>query len=145
MSAITILGFSDYAEPSQRLASELGARHALIDVHRFPDGESKITMPPALAGHLVFCRSLDHPNDKLIELLLAARTARASGATTLTLVAPYLCYMRQDIAFHPGEAISQRIVGRMLADMFDNTSQWTRTCTGSPVWKRRCRRAMPLR
>jgi ribose-phosphate pyrophosphokinase len=120
MHAITVLGFPDYAEPSQRLGALLGARQALVGVHRFPDGESRVTLPPALAGHLVFCRSLDRPNDKLIELLLAARTARDSGATTLTLVAPYLCYMRQDIAFHPGEAISQRIIGRMLADMFDN-------------------------
>ena len=38
----------------------------------------------------------------------------------MTLVAPYLCYMRQDKAFHPGEAVSQRIIGRFLADLFDN-------------------------
>jgi ribose-phosphate pyrophosphokinase len=50
---------------------------------------------------------------------LAARTARALGAQHLTLVAPYLAYMRQDIAFTPGEAVSQRIVGRFLADLFD--------------------------
>jgi hypothetical protein len=37
----------------------------------------------------------------------------------LTLVAPYLAYMRQDIAFHPGEAVSQRIVGPFLASLFD--------------------------
>jgi ribose-phosphate pyrophosphokinase len=28
--------------------------------------------------------------------------------------------MRQDTAFHPGEAVSQRIVGRFLADLFDS-------------------------
>ena len=27
--------------------------------------------------------------------------------------------MRQDIAFHPGEAVSQQIVGRFLAELFD--------------------------
>ncbi len=32
---------------------------------------------------------------------------------------PYLAYMRQDIAFHPGEAISQRIIGALLAQTFD--------------------------
>jgi len=30
-----------------------------------------------------------------------------------------LAYMRQDIAFHPGEAVSQRIVGPFLASLFD--------------------------
>jgi ribose-phosphate pyrophosphokinase len=37
----------------------------------------------------------------------------------VALVAPYLCYMRQDTAFHPGEVVSQRIVGRFLAERFD--------------------------
>jgi ribose-phosphate pyrophosphokinase len=68
---------------------------------------------------VVVLRTLDHPNEKLVELLLAARTARTLGARHLTLVAPYLAYMRQDIAFRPGEAVSQRIVGRFLADLFD--------------------------
>jgi ribose-phosphate pyrophosphokinase len=64
-------------------------------------------------------RSLHHPNEKLVELLLAARTARTLGARELVLVAPYLGYMRQDSAFHPGEAVSQHIVGRFLAELFD--------------------------
>ncbi|MEK9951734.1 MAG: ribose-phosphate diphosphokinase, partial [Curvibacter sp.] len=44
---------------------------------------------------------------------------RTLGATQLTLIAPYLAYMRQDMAFAPGEAVSQRIVGSFLADLFD--------------------------
>jgi ribose-phosphate pyrophosphokinase len=52
-------------------------------------------------------------------LLLAAHTARELGARHLTLVTPYLAYMRQDIAFTPGEAVSQRIVGLFLAELFD--------------------------
>lgn len=47
------------------------------------------------------------------------QTARLLGAKHVTLVAPYLAYMRQDMAFHPGEVISQRIIGRFLADLFD--------------------------
>jgi ribose-phosphate pyrophosphokinase len=68
---------------------------------------------------VIFCCSLDRPNDKLIELELAAATALQLGAELLTLVAPYLCYMRQDTAFHPGEAVSQHIVGELLARRFD--------------------------
>ncbi len=37
----------------------------------------------------VLLRSLYQPNDKLVELLLAARAARALGVRHLTLVAPY--------------------------------------------------------
>ena len=120
MTATAVLGFSDYAGPAERLARELGAPYAEIAVHRFPDGESRVTVPQVAAGHLVICRSLDRPNDKLVELLLAARTLRAAGATALNLAAPYLCYMRQDIAFHPGEAVSQRIIGGLLGELFDS-------------------------
>jgi ribose-phosphate pyrophosphokinase len=35
------------------------------------------------------------------------------------LLAPYLAYMRQDIAFQPGEAVSQRHVAGLLARLFD--------------------------
>jgi ribose-phosphate pyrophosphokinase len=90
-----------------------------IERHRFPDGELKVRLPASLSEHVVLQRSLDQPNEKLLELLLAAQTARQLGAKQLTLVAPYLAYMRQDIAFTPGEAVSQRIVGRFLADLFD--------------------------
>lgn len=114
-----VLGFADYAAQGEQLAHELGAGFALVELHRFPDGESKLTLPAALPAHVVICRSLDHPNDKLVELMLCAETARQLGAQRLTLVAPYLCYMRQDIAFHPGEAVSQKIVGQFLARHFD--------------------------
>lgn len=114
-----VLGFADYRAQGEALAAALGVPFALVEVHRFPDGESKITVPGPLQGEVIICRSLDHPNDKLVELLLAAQTARNLGAEKLTLVAPYLCYMRQDIAFHPGEAVSQRIVGEWLAQLFE--------------------------
>ena len=114
-----ILGFADYQQQGEALAKALACPFALIEIHRFPDGESKLTVPQALPEQVILCRSLNQPNDKLIELLLATQTLRAQGVRHLTLVAPYLCYMRQDIAFHPGEAVSQRIIGQFLAEQFD--------------------------
>ncbi len=115
-----LLGFDDYEVQSRKLAEALSIPCHIIQRHRFPDGESKFTLPTKLPEHVLFCRTLDHPNEKLVELLLAAKTAREMGAKELTLVAPYLCYMRQDKAFHPGEVISQPIIGLFLADLFDN-------------------------
>ncbi|GAB4254304.1 MAG: ribose-phosphate pyrophosphokinase [Methylomicrobium sp.] len=115
-----ILAFPDYRMQSERLAAKLGVAVAPVELHRFPDGESLVRLPVDLPAHVIICRSLDRPNDKLIELLLCARTARDLGAQRITLVAPYLCYMRQDIANRPGEAVSQRIVGRLLAELFDD-------------------------
>ena len=119
-SAMLILGFDDYDEQSRKLAESLAIPCRMIQRHRFPDGESRLTLPDSIPEHVIICRSLDHPNEKLLELLLAAKTARELGAKELTLVAPYLCYMRQDKAFHPGEAISQPIVGKFIAELFDN-------------------------
>lgn len=115
-----LLGFDEYKVQAEALAEALGIPCRIVQRHRFPDGENKLTLPSSLPGHVIFCRSLDHPNEKLLELLLAVKTARELGAKVVTLVAPYLCYMRQDKAFEPGEAVSQRIVGRFLADLFDN-------------------------
>lgn len=90
-----------------------------IERHRFPDGELKLRVPTPVPQRVAIWRGLQQPNEKLVELLLAARTARELGACHLALVTPYLGYMRQDIAFSPGEAVSQRIVGAFLAGLFD--------------------------
>lgn len=114
-----LLGFADYEPQLQALATALGVPHALVEVHQFPDGESRLRLPEQLMPRVVICRSLDRPNEKLVELLLAAEGARTLGASHLTLVSPYLCYMRQDTAFAPGDVVSQRVIGRLLADHFD--------------------------
>jgi ribose-phosphate pyrophosphokinase len=114
-----ILGFSESEPQSRALADMLHIPFALVDVHRFPDGESRVRVPPVLPPYTVIYRSLDQPNAKLFELGLAAITARGAGATDLTLVAPYLCYMRQDKAFVPGEAVSQTLMGALLGTWFD--------------------------
>ena len=119
MSATLVLYFEDETDAARRFADAAGYTHALIDRHRFPDGELKLRLPPQLPSQVMVYRSLVLPNEKLIELLFVAQTARQLGATELTLIAPYLAYMRQDIAFHDGEVVSQKIIGRFLAQVFD--------------------------
>ena len=119
--AACLLHFADEAESAGRLAAATGLRPLAIECHRFPDGEIKLRLPVDAAGRLparaVLLRSLHQPNEKLVELLLATEAARTLGVQSLALVAPYLAYMRQDIAFQPGEAVSQRIVGPFLGRM----------------------------
>jgi len=114
-----LLCFDDELDVARRAAEAANLRLAVVERHRFPDGEWRLRLPPALPARVVVWRSLHQPNEKLVELLLLADTARQLGARHLSLVAPYLAYMRQDIAFHPGEAVSQRIVGRFLAGLFN--------------------------
>ncbi len=114
-----LLHFEDESEEAARLACAAGLDAAVIERHRFPDDELRLRLPPALPARVVLYRSLHRPNEKLLELLLVARSAGKMGAQHLTLVAPYLAYMRQDKAFRPGEVVSQRIVGEFLAGLFD--------------------------
>ncbi len=116
--SLAVHGFRDSEPQARALAKALGAPFARVDTHRFPDGELLPTVP-APVETVVVCRSLDHPNDKLIELVLAAEAWRRLGARRLILVAPYLAYMRQDIAFAAGQAISQRAIAALIAERFD--------------------------
>jgi ribose-phosphate pyrophosphokinase len=114
-----LLAFDDEQAFAGRLATALGLPLALVQQHRFPDGETRLRLPPLLPARTVFLRGLQQPDDKLASLLLAAAGAREIGARHLTLVSPYLAYMRQDMAFTPGEVVSQRHLGRLLAAAFD--------------------------
>lgn len=117
MSA-TLHHFAANRAEAERLAAELGISCEPIAVRRFPDGESLVRVAASAATALVYC-SLDDPDAKLVQLLLAASALRDGKAGRLVLIAPYLGYMRQDIAFAPGEAVSQKVVGSLIAAHFD--------------------------
>ncbi len=101
-----------------RLALRLGLPVHEISLHWFPDGEMRVAVGPAAQTTILY-GSLDRPNDKLLALLFATEALRREGARRLVLVAPYLCYMRQDAAFHEGESISQKVVGRLIAGVVE--------------------------
>lgn len=88
---------------------------------QFPDGESYINIVSDVAGQdvIVLCQ-LHHPNNKLIELMLFAETAKQQGAISVSLVTPYLAYMRQDKKFQSGECITSRHVSTWLSERFDS-------------------------
>lgn len=117
---VAIYSFPAYRAQSDKLAQALQLPCLNIKVHHFPDKESLVTLPEQVAEHAVFCLSLDFPNNKLVELLLAVKTARQQGVKRISLIAPYLSYMRQDKSFHPVEAISQQIIGHWLGELFDD-------------------------
>ncbi len=115
---VSIHSFADHEEPARRLAAALDSPWRPISARRFPDGESLVRVVPRKGAAVVYC-PLDHPNARLVDLLLAASALRDAGAGPLVLVAPYLCYLRQDAAFHPGEAVSQKVLAGLLSQAFD--------------------------
>ncbi len=119
MTLTRVLAFDDDQAQAGAFARAVGAPLAVVERHRFPDGELRLRLPGALGGTVAFWRGLHQPNEKLLELMIAAPAARELGARQMMLVCPYLAYMRQDTAFTPGEAVSQRHVGRLLAQHFE--------------------------
>lgn len=118
-SSTLLLAFEDEKALAEELAGALAVPLALVRAHRFPDGELRLVLPKPLPTQVILLRGLQQPNDKLVELLIAAPAARELGARELILVSPYLAYMRQDMEFTPGEAVSQRHIARLLAGYFD--------------------------
>ena len=115
-----LLCFDDEQDLATRWAKELGRPLGVIARHRFPDGELRVVLPRPLPSDVLILRGLQHqPNDRLVELLIAAPAARGWGVRHLMLVAPYLAYMRQDMEFTPGEAVSQRHISALLSTQFD--------------------------
>lgn len=102
---------------ARRLASELGAVLIEAEAKVFPDGESYIRIARAVEGEdVVAVQSCYPPQDKhLVELLLLVNTISELGASKVIAAAPYLAYSRQDKRFLEGEAVSGRLVLRMIA------------------------------
>lgn len=86
------------------------------ELRRFPDGESYVRYLSDVRGRdvLIICTLAD-PDAKAIALYLAACVARELGARRVGLVVPYLAYMRQDKAFHPGEGMTAVHFARLLS------------------------------
>lgn len=105
---------------NEAFAAGLGLPVHPVELHMFPDGESRVRVDAPVAGEdVVIVCTLDRPDPKIVPLLFAAQACRDLGARRVRLVAPYLCYMRQDRAFRSGEAVSALVVTRLLDREFD--------------------------
>lgn len=105
---------------ASQLARLLEADVCEIETRRFPDEETYLRFAQSPEGRSVaLVCTLDRPDPKFLPLLFAASAAKQLGASQVGLIAPYLCYLRQDKSFHPGEAITSATFGRALSAEID--------------------------
>ncbi|MBB5213155.1 ribose-phosphate diphosphokinase [Microbulbifer hydrolyticus] len=117
MSAPLLFSLAATLPLSAPLGKGIHAVHGELEMRHFPDGESYLRVrSPVHERHCVLLANLSQPDEKLLPLLFLAHTLRALGAASIGLVAPYLCYMRQDKAFQPGEAVTSRIFAGLISD-----------------------------
>lgn len=115
-----LIPFPEMRPMAERLAPLIDARVVPLDWHRFPDGESLVTLKGDVGGQPValLC-TLRDPDAHALPLRFADETARELGAASVGLIAPYLGYMRQDRRFHDGEAVSAPLFAQFLEQGFD--------------------------
>ncbi len=106
---------------AKKVAQQLKATFSPLTISQFPDGDIYLKFNTPLKGKkVVIINSLQpHADMSLFDVIWAAETAKDLGAKKVILVAPYLAYMRQDKRFHPGEAISSRIMAKHLNSCVD--------------------------
>lgn len=91
-----------------------------LEARRFPDEESYVRLMSDVSGRSVdLVCSLVRPDTNFLRLMFAADAARELGASEVNLVAPYLAYMRQDLRFQSGEAITSKTFARLVSTGFD--------------------------
>lgn len=104
----------------ESLAEAIAATPGQLSRRRFPDGESYLRVPEAVAGRdCVILADLADPDPEFLPLAFLAESLREFGARQVGLVAPYLSYMRQDIRFHAGEALTSVLFARQLSRLVD--------------------------
>jgi len=102
------------------IAGCLGVGLAEHEEKRFDDGERKLKPLADIRGRdaLVVQSLYDGPSrsvhDKLCDVLLFTGALKDSGAARVILIAPYLCYARQDRRTKPGEPLSLRYVAQFI-------------------------------
>lgn len=108
------------AEFARHLAAELESDLGDLETRCFPDGETYLRLRTDPAGReVVLVCTLDRPDGKFLPLLFAAHAARNLGALRVGLVVPYLCYLRQDRSFNPGEAVTSATFAHVLSSAVD--------------------------
>ncbi|MCP5170610.1 MAG: ribose-phosphate pyrophosphokinase [Hahellaceae bacterium] len=102
------------------IIEKLNLESAQFEIRQFPDGESYVRVDSEVANRkVILIANLHQPDHKFLCLAYLCETLKELGAAHITLISPYLPYMRQDIRFKPGEAVTSRIFARYLSGLVD--------------------------
>lgn len=105
---------------AQQITTAINAEVGVVTIRKFPDGESLVQVQSDAAGkHVIVVATLDQPDNKILPLYYLCKKLKADGAQAMTLVAPYLAYMRQDKSFHPGEVVTADYFASLLSTFVD--------------------------
>ena len=107
-------------EACERIALFSDGEVGALESRPFPDDETYIRVASDVSGRetAIVC-TLHKPNAAALPILFLADALRDLGARRVGLVAPYLAYMRQDIRFRAGEAVTSRSFADIVSERVD--------------------------
>lgn len=116
MTQLTWIAMPGNEQMAHRLSAFAGGNIAVLETRRFPDEETYLRLRTDISNKdVVIVCTLDRPDGKFLPLAFTAAMARDLGAARVGLVAPYLCYMRQDRRFKEGEAATSGYFARLIS------------------------------
>lgn len=90
------------------------------DIRRFPDGESYVrVLSQCEQRNVIILANLHHPDDKFLPLLFLCQALKEQNVKHITLISPYLPYMRQDKRFHDGECVTSAQFASLLSPVIN--------------------------
>lgn len=114
-----LFSFPEQKPLAEKLYGET-IKPGLWEWRHFPDKESYVRLTSNVKnGPVIILCSLNNPDEKFLPLAFLAETLKELGASKITLVAPYLGYMRQDKRFKDGEAVTSTLFARQLSPFID--------------------------
>jgi ribose-phosphate pyrophosphokinase len=117
-----IIGCSHGTHVAKTIAKKAKRKYSELFVEKFPDGELHIKFRKTdfKNKRVILVQSFYGDIDScLMEVFFAAKAAKEMGASSVTLMAPYFPYFRQDTWFSEGEIPSIHFMGQILDDILD--------------------------
>jgi ribose-phosphate pyrophosphokinase len=120
MTGLIWIAMPGNEQMAKRLSALTASKVATLETRQFPDGETYLRLRTDVSGkEVAIVCTLDQPDGKFLPLVFTAAMARDLGAIRVGLVAPYLCYMRQDRRFKEGEAVTSGYFASLISDCYD--------------------------
>ncbi|MBI2271942.1 MAG: ribose-phosphate pyrophosphokinase [Bacteroidetes bacterium] len=106
---------------AKNIADAMQADMGEVVIRYFPDGEIYVRVLSEVKNRKVFliC-TLSKPDEKLLPLYFLCKTIKSLDTSSVSVVAPYLSYMRQDAIFNPGEGITSEYFASLLSGFADS-------------------------
>lgn len=111
-----IFGLSNNVELATIISQKINIQLGAVDKRVFLDSEILIKPVHTVRGRHVFVIQSTHfpVNDSLMELLIFIDALKRSSAQTITVIAPYYAYARQDRKCNSHEPITAKLIASLL-------------------------------